>query len=101
MVLNIIIIRNLFQDQAQNILKHVLFFWRHITPNPFVIFIQDPLKARINFPALVHREGHWVHLEVHRELICLLILLLRVLELNKVIALVLDERDCALGKSLL
>lgn len=101
MILDVLIIGNFFQYQAQNILKRLLFIRRHIAPNLFIPFIESPLKARVNLSTLVHGEGDRIHLQINRKLIGLFLAIFSVFEMDKVVALPFNEADEAFCESTL
>jgi hypothetical protein len=99
MVLDVIIVYNFFENEAENILESALLVRSHVASNPLVAFIQDPLEAGVGLPALVHGETERRHFEVDREFIGLLLLVFGIFELDEVLAFPFEEADDALGES--
>lgn len=100
MVFDIVIVCNLFKDEAKYVFEGVFLIRRHITADTLIIFIEDPLKAGVDFTTLVHGEGNGSHFEIYGKLVGFFLVIFGIFELNEVVVLPLYEAYCAFGKSM-
>jgi hypothetical protein len=68
MVLDMLIVGQLFQYQTQYLPELRLALGLHVAANVLGLYLQLPLKAGILLAAPVYHEHHRTHVEVHRQL---------------------------------
>lgn len=69
MVLDVLVLRHLLEDEAQDLLEVLLGLGLHIAPNVLSFLLELPLEAGKLLPRLVDGKGHHIHVQVNGQLV--------------------------------